>query len=58
MLVCPTDYEGAYDLKNHPQNRKTPDVRDNPAIRNPRPELNAERSSLDWEAATLNLGRH
>jgi len=49
MLVCPTDYDGAYDLKNHPQN-KTPDVRDNPAIRNPRPELNAERN-LDWEAA-------
>jgi hypothetical protein len=51
MLVCPTDYEGAYDLKNHPQNR-TPDVRDNPAIRNPRPELNAERA-VDWENATL-----
>ena len=49
MLVCPTDYDGAYDLKNHPQN-KTPDVRDNPAIRNPRPELHAERN-LDWEAA-------
>jgi hypothetical protein len=49
MLVCPTDYDGAYDLKNHPQN-KTPDVRDNPAIRNPRPELNTERN-LDWEAA-------
>ena len=49
MLVCPTDYDGAYDLKNHPQN-KTPDVRDNPAIRNPRPELNAERN-LDWESA-------
>jgi hypothetical protein len=49
MLVCPTDYDGAYDLKNHPQN-KTPDVRDNPAIRNPRPELNVERN-LDWEAA-------
>ena len=44
MLVCPTDYDGAYDLKNHPQN-KTPDVRDNPAIRNPRPELNAEPGS-------------
>ena len=27
MLVCPTDYDGAYDLKNHPQN-KTPDVSD------------------------------
>lgn len=51
MLVCPTDYDGSYDLKNHPQN-KTPDVRDNPAIRNPRPELNAERNT-DWEDAAL-----
>jgi len=50
MLVCPTDYDGAYDLKNHPQN-KTPDVRDNPAIRNPRPELNAERN-IDWQNAS------
>ena len=48
-LVCQTCFDGAYDLKNHPQN-KTPDVRDNPAIRNPRPELNAERN-LDWESA-------
>lgn len=21
MMVCPMDYEGKYDLKNHPQNR-------------------------------------
>ena len=35
MLVCPTDFEGQFDLKNHPQN-KIPDVRDNPAIRDPR----------------------
>ena len=27
LLVCPEDYEGAFDLKNHPQN-KIPDVRD------------------------------
>ena len=49
MLVCPTDYDGGYDLKNHPQN-KTPDVRDNPAIRNPRPELNASLDR-DWETS-------
>jgi hypothetical protein len=36
MLVCPTDYERGYDLKNHPQN-KTPDVRDDENIHNPRP---------------------
>ena len=34
LLVCPQDFEGQYDLKNHPQNR-VPNVKDNPAIRNP-----------------------
>ena len=50
MLICPTDYEGAFDLKNHPQNR-IPNVRDNPAIRNPRPELNNDRH-VDWQNAS------
>ena len=36
LIVCPTDYDGAYDERNHPQNR-APDVRDDPAIRDPRP---------------------
>jgi len=50
MLICPTDYEGAFDLKNHPQNR-VPNVRDNPAIRNPRPELNNDRN-IAWQNAS------
>tara|TARA_R110000803_G_scaffold136128_1_gene203103 strand:- start:126 stop:338 length:213 start_codon:yes stop_codon:yes gene_type:complete len=50
MLVCPTDYDGIYDLKNHPQNR-IPNVRDNPAIRNPRPELNNDRN-IAWQNAS------
>ena len=50
MLICPTDYEGVFDLKNHPQNR-IPNVRDNPAIRNPRPELNNDRN-IDWQNAS------
>lgn len=38
MMVCPEDFEGAYDLQNHPQN-KSPDTRDNSSyILNPRPE--------------------
>ena len=37
LLVCPQDYEGQYDFKNHPQN-KVPNVKDNPATRNPRPD--------------------
>lgn len=47
MLTCPTDWEGQYDKKNHPQN-KTPDVRDDEFIKNPRPPLYAERNN-DWE---------
>lgn len=52
MLVCPTDYDGAFDLKNHPQN-KTPNVYDNIAILNPRPENNTDRN-LNWNAAVTN----
>ncbi len=50
LLVCPTDFEGAFDLKNHPQN-KAPNVKDNESIRNPRPPLNNDRNLL-WEATT------
>ena len=52
LLVCPTDFDGAYDLKNHPQN-KTPDVRDDETIKDPRPPLNNERNLL-WDSATSN----
>ena len=51
MLVCPQDWEGQYDLKNHPQN-KVPDVRDNPMIRNPRPDIGGRQ--INWEAASNN----
>ena len=52
LLVCPTDYDGAYDLKNHPQNR-TANERDDESIRNPRPPLNNDRN-VAWEDATNN----
>ena len=45
MLVCPRDWEGQYDFKNHPQN-KVPDVRDNPAILDPRPDVGGR--GLTW----------
>ena len=51
MLVCPQDFDGQFDLKNHPQN-KVPDVRDNPVIRNPRPDTGGRQ--IDWEAASNN----
>ena len=49
MLVCPQDWEGQYDLKNSPLN-KVPDVRDDPTIRNPRPDTGGRQ--IDWQAAT------
>ena len=59
LLVCQTDYEGRFDLKNHPQN-KAPNVLDNPAIKDPRPPNNAERNvvwnfaNTNWEDETSN----
>ena len=50
LLVCPEDWEGAYDLKNNPQN-KTPVTKDNTVIKNARPPLNDDRNIL-WENAT------
>ena len=39
LLVCPTDFDGAFDEKNHPQN-KAPDVKDDETIKDPRPTQN------------------
>ena len=50
LMVCPQDYEGGYDLKNHPQN-KNPRVAESFFIRDVRPESNVDRN-LDWEGAT------
>ena len=50
MMVCPEDFEGGFDLKNHPQN-KTPNVRDDETLRNPRPPLNNDRN-VAWQLAT------
>ena len=49
MLVCLQDFEGQYDLKNNPQN-KVPRVKDNPAIRNPRPDTGGR--NIAWESAS------
>ena len=50
LLVSPEYFDGAYDLKNHPQN-KTPDTRDIETIKDPRPPLNNDRN-IAWEAAS------
>lgn len=36
MMVCPQDYEGKFDLSNHPQNRIA-NVSDDENIRDARP---------------------
>ena len=56
LLVCPTDYDGAFDEKNHPQN-KAPDVKDDETIKDPRPTQNEAFTSwnnqeTNWEETT------
>ena len=51
MLVCPQDFDGQFDLKNHPQN-KVPHVRDDRTIRNPRHDTGGRQ--ITWEAASNN----
>ena len=58
LLVCPTDFDGAYDEKNHPQNR-APNVKDDETIGNPRPTRSEafttwENQNTNWEATTQN----
>ena len=56
LLVCPTDFDGAFDEKNHPQN-KAPDVKDDETIKDPRPTQNEAFTSwnnqeTNWEETT------
>ena len=56
LLVCPTDFDGAFDEKNHPQN-KAPDVKDDETIKDPRPTQKEAFTSwnnqeTNWEATT------
>jgi len=50
MLNCPTCFDGAFDLKNNPQN-KVANVRDDTTIRNPRPDDGGR--NLIWQLANI-----
>ncbi len=52
LRVCSNDWEGSYDMKNHPQN-KSPNVRDTSYIKDPRPPQSWGRN-LDWNLAQTN----
>ena len=56
MLVCQECFDGAYDLKNHPQN-KPASLREDPAIQNARIDdtgrnLTWEQSGFTWDDIT------
>jgi|TARA_R100001143_G_scaffold23232_2_gene24068 hypothetical protein len=54
LLVCPEDFEGQYDLKNSPLN-KVPNVKDNPRVRNPRPDTGGRGITWDEYAAWITI---
>ena len=54
LLVCPEDFEGQYDLKNSPLN-KVPNVKDNPRVRNPRPDNGGRGITWDEYAAWITI---
>jgi hypothetical protein len=39
LMVCPTDWDGGFDLRNHPQNNLKPLKPDAEALRDPRPDV-------------------
>lgn len=47
LMVCSYDYDGAYDLKNHPQNR-SPRIDERYYIKDARPEYNGDRNA-EWQ---------
>jgi|TARA_R100000149_G_C5832840_1_gene107777 hypothetical protein len=51
-LVCSADFDGRFDIINHPQNF-TANLRDPQTIKNPRPELNNDRN-VEWQNANTN----
>ena len=53
LMVCSVDYDGKYDLKNHPQNRVA-NVKDDPAILNPRPDIGGRNLKWDQVGTTYN----
>ena len=61
LLVGPLDYDCQYDLKNHPQNRVA-DVRDDPTIKDPRPDDGGRNAiwnttAITWNDDSTQIGR-
>jgi len=56
LWVCPTDWEGNFDRKNHPQNDAPPVSPDPQALEHPRPDVNVETSSTWTVSLTTYVG--
>jgi hypothetical protein len=56
LMVCNNDFDGSYDLKNHPQN-KSPRIDEKDFIRDIRPESNADRNGA-WTAVTITFNNN
>lgn len=56
LMVCPTDYDSGYDLKNHPQN-KSPKIDEKEFIRDIRPDPNTDRNGA-WTAVTITFNNN
>lgn len=59
LLVCPTDWEGQFDKKNHPQNRAAKKTGDNITIKDVRVDTGGRNEGWDdittsWEDETNN----
>lgn len=48
MMVCPTDWDGSYNIQNHPQN-KSPRIDEREFIRDIRPDPNTDRNGT-WQS--------
>jgi len=56
LMVCPSDYDNNYDMKNHPQN-KAPVIEEKNFIRDIRPDPNTDRNGA-WTAVTITFNNN
>lgn len=56
--VCPTDYDGQYDLQNHPQNKPPPYKPDPEGLEHPRPDVVLATSGDSSWTPTSTVGNY
>lgn len=56
LMICPTDWDGRYDLKSHPQN-KSARIDERYMIKDTRPDPNTDRNG-SWNAVTITFNNN